>query len=284
LFKTPSSDSVPSSDSSSDSSSSEEALVASPESKRIKLSRKKAQKKANKRARRDEQAALYEHEREQVGLALQQQHRLLNNVAERLGSHKDSLEQLTERLDGQKGTLEQLTQELVAVRARAEASRKKREEEFRLREIYRQKMMEDSRRREEGYKIMLNESELRARARANEKREMLAGLDNYAAIQRARLDVLRKDKREDQCARVMRKRAERKRDARKARKAKPAENFPSSLRVNRGATSLRGEKVDACKPAMESAQDRSTRLALEDEHFHLSAEIRRLEAIKMTRW
>jgi hypothetical protein len=284
LFKTPSSDSVPSSDSSSDSSSSEEALVASPESKRIKLSRKKAQKKANKRARRDEQTALYEHEREQVGLALQQQHHLLNNVAERLGSHKDSLEQLTERLDSQKGTLEQLTQELVAVRARAEASRKKREEEFRLREIYRQKMMEDSRRREEGYKIMLNESELRARARANEKREMLAGLDNYAAIQRARLDVLRKDKREDQCARVMRKRAERKRDARKARKAKPAENFPSSLRVNRGATSLRGEKVDACKPAMESAQDRSTRLALEDEHFHLSAEIRRLEAIKVSRW
>ncbi len=35
---------------------------------------------------------------------------------------------------------------------------------------------------------------------------------------------------------------------------------------------------------MESALDQRTRLALEKEHHHLSTEIRRLEAIKMTRW
>ncbi len=181
MFTTPSSESIASSDSSSDSSSSEEALDESPESKRVKLSRKRSQKKANKRARRNEQTTSYEHEREQVGLALQQQQHLLNNVTERLGSHKETLEQMSES-GSQKETLEQLTQELVAVRAKAEASRKKREEEFRQREIDRQRIMEDSLRREEGYKIMLSESELCAKARAHEKKEMLSGLDNYAAI------------------------------------------------------------------------------------------------------
>ncbi len=106
---TPSSESTSSSDSSSDSSSSDEAINESPGKKRIKRSRKKGQKKAKKRARRNKHTASYEHEREQVGLALQQQHNLLSNVSERLSSHSE--------------TLDQLTQELVAVRARAEESR-----------------------------------------------------------------------------------------------------------------------------------------------------------------
>ena len=194
LFMTSSSESATSSDSSSDSSSSEEEGNESPEKKRVKKSRKKGQKKAKKRASRNELTASFAHEREQVGLALQQQHHLLSNVSERLISHS--------------GTLDQLTQELVAVRARAEEARKKREEEFRQREIERQRMLEDSRRREEGYKRMINESELRASARANEKKEMLSGLNNYADIQRARLDVLRKDKRQDRCERMKRKRAD----------------------------------------------------------------------------
>jgi hypothetical protein len=265
LFMTSSSESATSSDSSSDSSSSEEDRNESPEKKRVKRSRLKGQKKEKKRASRNELTASFAHERGQVGLALQQQHHLLSNVSERLTSHSE--------------TLDQLTQELVAVRARAEEARKKREEEFRQREVDRQKMLEDSRRREEGYKRMISESELRASARANEKKEMLSGLNNYAAIQRARLDVLRKDKRQDRCERMKRKRAEQKRNA---RKAKTFRQYLTDQGSGLRAASLQGEKK--CQPEMESALDQRTRLALENKHHHLTAEIRRLEAIKMTRW
>ena len=49
------------------------------------------------------------------------------------------------------------------------------------------------------------------------------------------------------------------------------------------AISSRGGE-DKQNSAIESAQERNTRLALEDEYFHLEAEIRRLDAIKATRW
>jgi len=139
-------------------------------------------------------------------------------------------------------------------------------------------MLDDSRRREEGYKRMYNESV----KRAQERKDMLSGLDNYAEIHRARTDLLRKDKRADSCARMKRKRAEKKRDERKAKQTKSVAQFPSAPGSALRATSSRGEKV--FQPAMESAQDRHTRLALEDEHFHLSAEIRRLDAVKTARW
>ena len=98
LFMTPSSESATSSDSSSDSSSSEEDRNESPEKKRVKRSRLKGQKKAKKRASRNELTASFAHEREQVGLALQQQHHLLSNVSERLTSHSETLDQLTQEL------------------------------------------------------------------------------------------------------------------------------------------------------------------------------------------
>jgi hypothetical protein len=213
-FTTPSSDSESSSESSSDSSSSDQSLEESPETKRIRKAKMKSRKKAKKRAGRSEQTASHAHEREQIGLALQQQHHLLDKVTERLGSQKE--------------TLDKLTAELVAVRAKAEESRKKREEEFRQldkkREVERHRMLEDSRRREEGYKKMYDESV----KRAQERKDMLSGLDNYAEIQRARTDLLRKDKRADSCARKKRKRAEKKRDDRKARLSPKALNLQSS--------------------------------------------------------
>jgi hypothetical protein len=49
------------------------------------------------------------------------------------------------------------------------------------------------------------------------------------------------------------------------------------------AISSRGGE-DKENSVIESAQERNTRLALEDEYFHLEAEIRRLDAIKATRW
>ena len=196
-FTTSSSSSDSSSDSSSESSSSEGALKKSPESERIKKAQKRAKRKAVKRGRRNEQTASQEHASEQIGLALQKQHYLLDKVTERLGS--------------QQQTLDLLAAELVDMREQAEVSRKQREDQIssmeRKREIERQKMLGDARRRERGYQRMREESVRRAQ--------------NYDAFKKAKIDTHGKDNKVESSARAKRKRAERRRDARMACHAKP---------------------------------------------------------------
>ena len=93
-----------------------------------------------------------------------------------------------------------------------------------------------------------------------------------------------------------------------AKEAKPGASSLSCPSSTLGTTSSRGDKdvqsaIDLAqddrgarlarflskrknvfKPEMESAQARQTRLTLEDENFHLSAELRRLDALKRERW
>jgi hypothetical protein len=75
-----SSDSDSTSESQSDSSSTSDENQTSPNSKRVKKARKSSSKKAKKRAKRDEHQISGEHEREKVGLALQQQQYLMRNA------------------------------------------------------------------------------------------------------------------------------------------------------------------------------------------------------------
>ena len=96
------------------------------------------------------------------------------------------MDKVSEKLGSQKQTLEQLTAELAEMREKADASRKEREDEISLmkrqREIERQKLLEDSRRRERGYQRMHEESV----RRALERREMLSGIDNSSKFQKGK--------------------------------------------------------------------------------------------------
>ena len=141
--------------------------------------------------------------------------------------------------------------------------------------------------------------------RALERREMLSGIDNSSKFKKG------KGIQGESLARMKRKRAERRRDARKEKQAQHVASRASNLGSAVRATSSRGEKKvgktamksaqaqedkdaslarflrkgkNVFKPEVESAHARDTRLALEDENFHLSAEMRRLDARKAERW